>query len=301
MSNYSKQFHIVAGKPVLKTNPRQTSRNASFDELAQEGVDSIPELEKVLKTATGRYGCKFETGPRKNRSRFNIKSVERGYQSPDENTDYCRAFLYPENAKQIIQLQEFFKPENNSAVRLYEDSISVPKAQSGLPRIKIKYKLQNDHIAEIQIVPKQFKKAFNASHKPYERENALIKRFSDPTSRPAPIQKMIDRYATERKQLNNNGHRKTAYLKDLIHQRDFFKVGDTPVMRVHEPFTRDTYTVVARNTEQGPMYVKDNSYLPRINNRDSDVRCIQRDLFVTSTINFAKEITNVPKLESIAS
>lgn len=292
-----KQFHIVAGKPILNPDLLQPT-NGTFEELVQEGIDSIPLLESILQTALSRCkNAQYEIGPVKDKSRYNIKATTRRYESPRQNTDYCRSFIYVDNATDVIRLANFFRPSNNPNVLKFEDTFAVPKITTDLRRLQVKFKLPNGHISEIQIRLKGMKKAFETSHDAYEKQAAGEKRYPDPASRPINVQKLINRQARRRLQANKQAAEKLPFVNDLIHQRRFYKVGEMPVMVVNEPFTGERYTVIPLLIDGIPAYTRDNSYLVKIDNNEEGVSETNRDNFINSSMRFAKESLSTPILK----
>lgn len=298
MSDRIKQFYIVAGKPILKPRLLQET-DGDYDTLAKEGQASVPLLEKELMTALGRYKCKYEIGPPKSQARYNVKSIERGYESPRNNTDFCRAFIYVTDVKQLIKLTNFFRPSNNSKVLLFEDTFAVPKLETDLRRVQIKIRLPNGHIAEIQIRHAKMKHAFEASHEAYEKVASATKRFPNPETRPLEVQKTIEHYGRKRYDANHNAALKLPSLQKLIHKRSFFRVNDTPVMLVEEPFTGESYTVIPKMTKEGPMFVIDNSFMSSLKDKEI-TQTSNREAFISASVIFAKASIQQPAFEVVA-
>jgi len=156
--------------------------------------------------------------------------------------------------------------------------------------------LPNGHVAEIQIRHAKMKQAFEESHEAYEKVAAAMKRFPDNTSRPPEAQRIIDHWEQKRYDANHNAALRLPSLQKLIHERDFYMVGKTPVMLVNEPFTGERYAVVPRVTENGPMYVKDNSFIPELKNKKIAKKS-DRDTFIAVSTRIAKEAVGQPILE----
>lgn len=203
--------------------------------------------------------------------------------------DYVRCTLYVKDAKDIVRLSNQFRPCNNPNTIYFENSFACKNDKTGVRRLMINYKLPNGCIAEIQVVHAEAEKAYLRSHDAYRKERAVkdagsktaLRGQFDPSTSKALGK--VEGSAHQERVTTNEKINQDLGLNGLVLQRSFASIDGFPVMRVYNPFTLNTFTVVP-NPITG-FYEIDDRFLKIIDNpdkfKDKEVKTINRDTFIT--------------------